>query len=257
MNKKGEYSLLSNSRFYILVSTFILSIAVFSFLRLQIPSDQLFFIRTQQVYGLLCIIYLYIALIISPISHIIGKDRLRYAIFARRAIGVSAFYFGLLHSIVTVCFQLGGIDQLHNLPTVFKWSLACGAIALVILLIMALTSFDVIVRFMTPSRWKWLHRLVYFCVILIMAHVWLIGTHLAYSGIQIAAFMALITLVGLELFVTIQRLNYRYIKLGKIELFTLFISGWIIVSVFIFFIPAYVSNYHARHTDHKYMESKK
>ena len=96
MEKNIHRSLLDNSRFYILATSFLISLAVIGFLRLQIPSDQLFYIRTQQVFGLLAIFYWYVALIISPIGHVIGKHRMKKVEFARRAIGVSAFYFVLL-----------------------------------------------------------------------------------------------------------------------------------------------------------------
>ena len=249
--KKQKYSLLNNSRFYVLASSILLSIAVLAWLRLQIPSDQLFYIRTQQVFGFLCIIYWYIALIISPIGYVIGKQRTKHLEFVRRAIGVSAFYFALLHAVIALWGQLGGVGQLQFLPSLFKWSLLGGAIALSILLIMAATSFDKVVSFMTFRWWKWLHRLVYAGGILVILHIWSIGTHLAYSNIQIAAFIALIILSGLELFRVTKLVNAKYLHLNKAEAATLWVSMWAIVVVLIACIPAFVQNYHSRHSDHQ------
>jgi len=250
MKERKNNSLLNNSRFYILVTTILLSIATAAYLRLQIPSDQLYYIRTQQVFGLLCLLYWYLALVISPIGYVIGKQRMKRLEFARRAIGVSAAYFATLHSAVALWGQLGGISEIALLPTLFKWSLAGGAAALFILLIMAATSFDKVISFMTFRRWKWLHRLVYSGLVLVVLHIWTIGTHLAYPQVQWIAFVALAILSGLELFRTTKLVNAKYLHLDKAEAVTLWLSTWVIVIVGIACIPAFVQNYHSRHVGH-------
>ncbi len=243
-------SLMYNSRFYILAVSLLLSLAVIGFLRLHIPSDQLFYIRTQQVFGLLGVIYWYGALIISPLGHAIGKQRTKKLEFARRAIGVSAFYFVLLHGTIALWGQLGGMSQLQYLPTLFKWSLLGGAVAFCILLVMALTSFDKVVAFMTYRKWKWLHRFVYSGGILALLHIWTVGTHLAYSTVQLMAFIALLVLFGLELLKVTRLVNARYFHLEKAETFTLFFSTWAIVAALLLMVPVMVQNYHSRHTGH-------
>lgn len=245
-----QQSLLSNSRFYVLVSSLLLSVATFAYLRLQIPSDQLFYIRTQQAFGLFCIIFWYVALVISPIGYIIGKQRIKHLEFARRAIGVSAFYFALLHGSIALWGQLGGMGQLQYLPTLFKWSLSGGLIAFLILAIMAATSFDKVVSYMTFKRWKLLHRLVYVGGVSVILHIWTVGTHLAYTNVQLAAFIALIILSGLELF-RITKVSNKFLELDKAQVVTLFFSLWLVVVFMILSIPAIVQNYHSRHADHK------
>ena len=242
--------MLNNSRFYILVTSILLSMAVVGFLRITIVSDQLFYIRTQQVFGLLGVMYWYVAMIISPIGYIIGKQHMKKWEFARRAIGVSAFYFVLLHGVIALWGQLGGLTELQYLPTMFKWSLAGGAVAFSILLIMALTSFDVVVKFMTYRKWKWLHRLVYVGGVLALIHIWTVGTHLAYSQVQVAAFVALLVLAGLELYRSVGKANDAYLHLNKSEAITLFISSWAVVAVLLLATPTLIKNYHSRHTDH-------
>ncbi len=244
-----KQGLLSNSRFYILVFSALLSISAFAYLRLHISSDQLFYIRSQQVFGLLCIIYWYLALIISPIGYIVGKQRTKHLEFSRRAIGVSAFYFAFLHGVVALWGQLGGIGQLQYLPSLFRWSLLGGLIAFLVLSIMAATSFDKVVSYMTFKRWKLLHRLVYIGGVLVILHIWTIGTHLAYWGVQLAAFIALAILAGLELF-RISKVSKRLLQLDKAQMFILFISLWLAVVFLIFSIPTFVQNYHSKHTSH-------
>lgn len=244
--------LVHNLRFYILVSSLLVSLALFAWLRISIESDQLFLIRTQQVFGLSGVLLWYTALIISPLSYVISKKRMAHILFARRAIGVSAAYFVLLHGAIALLGQLGGVQQIALLPTLFKWSLLAGAVAGVILLIMAATSFDVVIRRMTYRRWKLLHRLGYIGGLLAIVHIWSIGTHLAYSGVQLAALSALVILSGLESYRVTTVLARRYPELNSKDYFvTLVVAIWALWVVVILAIPGLVRNYHSQHTDHK------
>lgn len=243
-------NLLGNSRFYILVSSILLSAAVIALLRLHFSSDQLFYIRTQQIFGLLCLIYWYAALIISPVGYVIGKHRMKRIEFARRAIGVSAFYFALLHGAIALWGQLGGLSELQYLPTLFLWSLLAGGIGIGVLAVMAATSFDRVVTFMTYRKWKWLHRLTYVAWILVVLHVWTIGTHLAYTDIQMIAFAALVVLSGLELYRVTKMISEKRLHFTKSEFTSFFLALWACVVVAIVSIPVLVQNYHSRHADH-------
>ncbi len=250
MKPAKRIPLLSNSRFYVLSFSILLSVAVFAYFRVTIQDDQLLVIRTQQVFGFLCLVFWYIALVISPIGTIIGKEKVRHIAFARRAIGVSAFYFAVLHGAIALFGQLGGITSIATLPDVFKWSLLFGAGALFILGVMAATSFDKVVAFMTYRKWKWLHRFVYFAGVLAILHVWMIGTHMAYSGVQIAAVVALGSLLALELFVFTRAMNRKYMKLSKSEAGAVFVTIWAVAMGFVLAMPVLVDNYHSRHTEH-------
>ncbi len=250
MKSDKNYQLLNNSRFYILVFSLLLSVSMFAFIRLSIDNDQLFLIRLQQMYGFICLLFWYVALIISPLGHVIGKQHMKHIEFARRAIGVSAFYFALLHSGIALFGQLGGFEQVQHLPGLFKWSLVGGAAALLVLGLMAATSFDKVIKYMTFKKWKWLHRLVYAAGILVILHVWMIGTHLAYSGVQMAGFMALAVLVGLELLRTTRIVNRKYLHLNRSEAGILFVSVWVTIMIALVAMPSLVDNYHSRHTGH-------
>lgn len=257
MSKEAKPTLLNNSRFYILASSILISVLVFSGLRILIDGDQLFYIRSQQVFGLLCVLYWYFALIISPLGYVIGKHRTKRLEFARRGIGVSAFYFVLLHAVIALWGQLGGLAQLGYLPDLFKWSLVMGLMAFCVLMIMAGTSFDLVVKKMTFRWWKWLHRLVYIGGVLAVLHIWSIGTHLAYGGVQLAAFIALVILAGMELFRVTRIVNQKYLHLSRPEAATLWTAVWAIVSIAILLIPLFVQNYHSRHTDHAAVQPAK
>lgn len=250
MKTKEGYQLLNNSRFYILTFSFLLSVGIFAWLRLQIESDQLLSIRTQQMYGFICLGFWYLALIIAPIGRVIGRQRTNHLAFARRAIGVSAFYFALLHVVIALFGQLGGISQIQHLPDLFKWSLLFGGTSLVVLGLMAATSFDSAIRFMTFRKWKWLHRFVYIAAVFVILHIWMIGTHLAYTAVQLASFGALAILIGLELYCTSKLINEKYLHLSRSEMITLFVGLWVVALLSLAALPLLVQNYHSRHTTH-------
>ncbi len=237
-----------NSRFYILVFSVLLSVALASWIRSAVPGDQLFYIRTEQAYGWVSLIFWYIAVMVSPLGYVFGKGRgvIKQLTFARRAIGVSAAYFACLHFAVSLWGQIGGLAGLGLLPDRYKWSLGFGAVALAVLVLMAATSFDKVVSYMTFRRWKLLHRLVYGAGILVILHVWMIGTHVAYDGIKIAAFVALVIFFGLESYRVAGTIAKRYERLKRKEYLTaLFIGLWLAWVLLLVSLPGLVKNYHS------------
>lgn len=238
-------SLTQNLRFYILTASFLVSLVILAWLRIQIVADQLYIIRLEQVYGFLSTIYLYIALMISPLLMLPLREALKRQLkFSRRSIGVSAAYFALLHSGIALWGQIGGLDKLAFLPAKLVWSLSGGGVGLVILLIMAATSFDKVVRGMTFPWWKWLQRLGYAAALLTILHVWLIGTHLAYSWAQWTGVIALTVLFGFESF-RIARTVTRRLHAGQIVLVTICLLLWVGSTTALVMMPRYLKNYHS------------
>lgn len=238
-------SLTQNLRFYILIKSVLLSLLVLAWLRIQIPADQLYIIRLEQVYGFISTIYLYGALMISPVMLLRLSDGAKRQLkFSRRAIGVSAAYFAVLHSAVALWGQIGGIDRLAFLPAKLAWSLGAGGAVLLILVIMAATSFDKIVTAMTFPWWKWLQRLGYAAALLLVLHVWLIGTHLAYSWAQWLGVIALAVLFGFESYRLSQSLSRRF-HAGRVVLIGIFIALWVASTAALVLMPRYLKNYHS------------
>lgn len=244
-------NLLNNSRFYILVGSTLFAIIIMAWLRLRISSQQLYYIRLEQIFGLLSIVYLYVAVIISPLSKLVGeKGGMRYLLFGRRAIGVMAACFAVLHSGVALLGQIGGISGINLLPDRFKWSISLGLTACIILIAMAATSFDKVVSYMTLERWKWLHRLVYMGIIFIILHVWMIGTHLAYFSIKVSAFIALALFFGLEANRIVHNAKKKIpaLQVQQRYLAAVFCIWMFWISMLVW-MPNLVNNYHAEHYD--------
>jgi sulfoxide reductase heme-binding subunit YedZ len=82
----------------------------------------------------------------------------------RRLVGVSAFFYGALHFTTHVIYE-GGTDP-SAIPGILQTALKkpfqlTGLITLTILLVLAITSLHVFVRWLGGKKWKWLHRLAY------------------------------------------------------------------------------------------------
>lgn len=166
----------SNIRFYVLVFSVVLSIVIY--LANSVVSHS----RGQLVdslvawYAYTAVVYLFLAVLAGPFTKIVKNFPWRGKYLkARRAIGVSAFYFAVLHVRYTFFDVLGGPLAVLNLPLSAAYPVMFGEGAFIILFLMAITSFDKAVEKMTFERWKRLHRLVYVAVLLVVVHVTLLG----------------------------------------------------------------------------------
>lgn len=170
--------LFSNIRFYILIFASLLISLIIIFVTTTIASPQLQIIRINQFAGFASVIFLYLALLPTPLykafPSLPGKTRITKA---RRAIGVAAFFFAFIHSGVAFFGQLGGFAGLPFLTDRYQLALFLGALALQIMLLLTLTSFDKIIAKMTFPKWKLLHRFIYIAGVATLIHVLMLGTH--------------------------------------------------------------------------------
>jgi hypothetical protein len=76
----------------------------------------------------------------------------------------------------------------------------------------------------------------------------MIGTHLAYVWVQLAAFIPVSLLFGLEAWTTIGKLSRRYPLLkSKDYSLTLTLCLWLLLSGLVLMLPTLVQNYHSAH----------
>jgi sulfoxide reductase heme-binding subunit YedZ len=195
------HRLFRNSRFWILLAGIILSVNIAGIIQLQVPGHTLQIIRIEQVYGFVCMALLYIAILASPLTKVFPRMPLKDAyLHARRAIGVMAFYYALLHVLISFFGQLGGFKNVGHLDHKYELSLLLGIWGLGVLFVMAATSLDWAVRTMGFHNWKLLHRLVYTASIAILIHVTLIGTHyMRHSPTFFATYGLVAVLIILEI----------------------------------------------------------
>lgn len=233
-------SLFSNIRFYILVFSFILSLGIYLWISSTIPNTALQSIKLTQYYALIAITYLYIAIIATPITKLFTFFPYRGTyIKTRRAIGVSAFYFGLLHGLLAFFGQLGGFEGLGFLTPKYLIAISISFIGLVILTLMAATSFDYMIEKLTFQRWKFLHRFVYLAGILILIHALMLGSHFADMSqiIPLIVFSAVFILLFLEGIRFDMYLQTKFPSTPKYGIFMVLLALALGAMAFYFFVP--------------------
>lgn len=209
--------LFTNIRFWVLSFSLLLGATIV--LAFQVQDEAL--THYVQTFGLIGMGFLYLTLLVSPLVELIPT--LSYKgqfVRARRALGVSAFFYGCLHGSLAFFFQLGGFAGLRYLNERYLVAIAAAAIAATILLLLALTSFDYWVRKLGPN-WKVLHRYVYLAGFLLLFHALRIGS--LFTDYQSKGAKLSLLLVGALLIMQASRLDLRWRK-QRLGIITLLVS---------------------------------
>ena len=121
--------------------------------------------------GMLTLVFLCLALAVTPLRKIFGVNAL---VRFRRMLGLFAFFYGSLHLLTYVWFD----RQFHLLSTIEDIGrrpfILLGMTAFVLMLPLALTSTNRMVKRLGGKRWAQLHRLVYFAAIAGVLHFWML-----------------------------------------------------------------------------------
>lgn len=233
--------LFNNIRFYVLLISVLIAVYIFIWADLTTNSETGRVIRLTQTYALIAITYLYLALLASPLTKFFKflPYRGQY-IKARRAIGVSAFFFGLIHAYFAFFGELSGFAGLPFLTDKYLIAVSLSATALTILLLMASTSFDFVISKLTHKRWKMLHRLVYLAGILLIIHALMLGSHFQdLSGIIPQVFFtALIFLLILESLRLDEYLAQKFPSLPRFGLAMILSAFLIGGAIFYYLVPS-------------------
>jgi sulfoxide reductase heme-binding subunit YedZ len=129
---------------------------VFALATGRVDGDQVKFI--QHVTGTTVLVSLFVTLAISPLRRLTGWNEL---IRTRRLIGLTAFWYALLHFLTYVVFDqsLSPADIAEDVAK-HPWVLV-GFTSFLLLIPLAVTSTGGWVRRLGGKRWQRLHRLVY------------------------------------------------------------------------------------------------
>jgi len=127
-----------------------------------------FFLRTT---GVLTLVFLLITLAVTPLRKISGWNSI---IKCRRMLGLFAFFYGCLHLVTYSIFDkslgLGAIvDDVAQRPFI-----AVGMAAFVMMIPLAVTSTNGMVKRLGGKNWARLHKLTYVAAILGVIHFWMI-----------------------------------------------------------------------------------
>lgn len=216
-----------NNRFYILLFSAILSLGIYLWVTTTLD-EGVHISRLTQIFALTAVTFLYFTLLAGPLCYILPKSTFteQYK-HARRALGVSAFYFSLLHACIAFFLQLGGFAGLPYLSDTYIFNVTIGAISLLILYLLAITSFDFVIKKMTFPKWKILQRFVYLAGFLTLIHALMLGTHFKSLNefIPQIFFSALAILLFLEAKRTDEFITKKFTKLPRFGLTATLIVG--------------------------------
>jgi sulfoxide reductase heme-binding subunit YedZ len=127
-----------------------------------------FFLRTT---GVLTLIFLLITLSVTPLRKIFGWNNL---IKFRRMLGLYSFFYGCLHLVTYSIF-----DKSLSLSAIASdiWQrpfIAVGMLAFFLLIPLAVTSTNGMIKRLGGKNWAKLHKLIYLIAILGVIHFWMI-----------------------------------------------------------------------------------
>lgn len=121
--------------------------------------------------GILSLVFLFFSLIVTPLRVLTGWNSL---IAYRRTLGLYGFAYAALHLGIYVLFdRMGSVSStLEEILT--RRFLTVGFIAFALMLPLAMTSTNAMIRKLGPARWKLLHRLAYVATILGVVHYYML-----------------------------------------------------------------------------------
>jgi sulfoxide reductase heme-binding subunit YedZ len=127
-----------------------------------------FFLRTT---GVLTLIFLLLTLSVTPLRKIFGWNNL---IKFRRMLGLYSFFYGFLHLVTYSIF-----DKSLSLSAIAAdiWQrpfIAVGMLAFFLLIPLAVTSTNGMIKRLGGKNWAKLHKLIYPIAILGVIHFWMI-----------------------------------------------------------------------------------
>ena len=127
-----------------------------------------FFLRTT---GVLALIFMLITLAVTPLRKMFGWNEL---IKSRRMLGLYAFFYAFLHLITYSIF-----DKSLDIPAIAadvlqRPFIAVGMLAFFLLIPLAVTSTNGMIKRLGGKNWAKLHKLTYLIAILGVIHFWLI-----------------------------------------------------------------------------------
>lgn len=127
-----------------------------------------FFLRTT---GVLTLVFLLITLAVTPLRKIFGWNQL---IKFRRMLGIFVFFYALLHLITYSIFDKAGnvlaiADDVLQRPFI-----AVGMLAFFLLIPLAITSTNAMIKRLGGKNWARLHKLTYLIAVLGVIHFWMI-----------------------------------------------------------------------------------
>lgn len=150
--------------------------------------------------GVMTLVFLVITLLVTPLRKIFGWN---WLLKLRRNLGLYAFYYGIAHLATYLIFDRN--LELASVPA-DVWRrpfIAIGMISFVLMIPLAATSTNAMIKKLGGKKWALLHRLTYPILAGGVIHYWMIVK----SDLRWPLFFALITalLLGYRVFAAVRK----------------------------------------------------
>ena len=120
----------------------------------------------EQQTGYAAIVFLFLSLACTPLNSLFGWKEL---LLRRRALGLYAFMYAVIHVVIFADLDYGLAWSLILETVLQKPYIVVGALAFLLLIPLAVTSFDVW-KVRLKKNWKRLHKVVYIIAPLVVLH---------------------------------------------------------------------------------------
>lgn len=121
--------------------------------------------------GMLTLIFLIITLALSPVRKVTGAN---WIVKFRRMLGLYAFFYGVLHLLTYVWFDRFFDIRSITADVIQRPFIAIGMTGFFLMLPLAITSTNKMVKRLGGKRWAKLHRLVYLAGVAGVLHFWML-----------------------------------------------------------------------------------
>jgi ferredoxin-NADP reductase/DMSO/TMAO reductase YedYZ heme-binding membrane subunit len=135
--------------------------------------------------GMLALVFLMLTMLVTPLRKVTGWN---WLIFARRTFGLYAFFYALAH--FSIFFALDRSFSVSSTLTemVKRKYLIIGSIGLLVMVPLAVTSTNAMIKRLGAKRWHTLHRLAYVAAICGVIHFYMqvkadVRKPLAFAGV--------------------------------------------------------------------------
>ena len=137
--------------------------------------------------GVLTLVFLFLTLAVTPLRKL---TKANWLIKLRKMLGLYAFFYGALHLLTYVWF-----DKFFSVPEIVKDTLQrrfilVGMASFLLMVPLALTSTNAMIKRLGGKRWAKLHKLIYATAVGGVVHYWLIVKVITPTQIAFAAVLA-------------------------------------------------------------------
>lgn len=141
--------------------------------------------------GLMTLIFLVLTLAVTPLRRMTGWNWLANT---RRLLGLYAFFYACLHFLLFFCLDRGFSIPGTLSEMLKRQYLIIGSLALFLLVPLAVTSTNAMIKRLGGKRWRTLHRLAYVAAVLGVIHYYMqvkadVRQPIAFAGV-LAALLA-------------------------------------------------------------------